>query len=147
MLGTEINLGPTFWTVERRLAGRQVDMLRGQNIPSNARVIDRTVGLSSVVSHKSTDLRCRSYTVPSAVYCLGTSFVRSLAAYQGEIRKDHKIKATYFLGWAIESPDSKRVLEWYVPLHGVTREQEESLQRVVEYGRTRRVEVKVMRAP
>jgi hypothetical protein len=147
MLGTNIDLGLTFWDGERKLAGKRVDLLRGQNIPSNARTIDRTVGLFCVVSHKSTDLRCKSYKLPSKVYCLGTSFVRSIAGYKGEVRKDHKIKATYYLNWAVESLDSTRVLEWFVPLHGVTAEQEESLRRVVAYGVTHGVEVRVMRVP
>ena len=147
MLGTKIDLGPTFWDVERKLAGKRVDLIRGQNIPSNAKTIDRTVGLSCVVSHKSTDLRCKSYKLPSTVYCLGTSFVRSIASYKGEVRKNHKIKATYFLNWAIESLNSTRVLEWFVPLHGVTAEQEESLRKVIAYGLTHGVEVRVMRVP
>ena len=147
MLGTSINLGATFWEVERRRAGKLLDGIRGQNIPSNARTIDRTEGISTVVSHKTTDLRCKSYLVSSAVYSLGTSFVRALAAYKGETRRDHKIKATYFLAWALQAPEAKRILEWFVPMRGVTPEQEASMQRVVEYGLSRYVEVQILRVP
>ena len=103
--------------------------------------------MSTVVSHKSTDLRCKSYRSASVVYGLGTSFVRSLAAYEGETRQNHKIKATFHLGWAVASPNAFRVLEWFVPLDGVTEEQEASLLRVVEYGQIRGVTVNLMRVP
>lgn len=147
MLGIEVNLGLDFWNVERKLAGKQLDVLRGQNIPSNARTIDRTVGGSTVVSHKSTDLRYKSYRSASTVYGLGTSFVRSLKAYKGETRRDNKIKATFHLEWAVASPDAVRILEWFVPLDGITEQQEHSLQRVVEYGQRHGVVVSIMRVP
>jgi hypothetical protein len=145
VVGVHLDLGLGFWQQERRLAGKQVDAIRGQNIPSNAKAIDRTVGSNCVVSHKSTDLRLPSYRKPSAVYATGTSHVRSLQAYKGEVRRDLQIKATYHLYWALEGPGARRMLEWFVPLNGLAPEQEHALQRVIAYGAARQVHVAVFR--
>ncbi len=145
MLGESIDFGPDFWSKDRRRSGREIDVLRGQNIPANSKSIDRTRGMSTVISHKSTDLRCRSYQSPRAVHRLGMSFVRTLAAYAGETRCDHKIKATYHLHWALEAPDAQRILEWLVPQSGVSIEQEDALAGVVAAARSHGVTVKVFR--
>jgi hypothetical protein len=81
-----LDYGRGFWQGNRLLSGKRIDALRAQNIPHNARVIDRTVGIDTVVSHKSTDLRRPSYQSPRRVYALGMRFVRALAAYSGEVR-------------------------------------------------------------
>ena len=129
-MNDELDYGRGFWLGDRLQSGKRIDALRFQNIPHNARVIDRTVGADAVVSHKSTDLRRASYRSPARVYRLGMSFVRSLAAYGGEVRCDHQKKATYYLHWAIEQR-GPRILEWFIPATGVTTAQEAALTRVI----------------
>ena len=146
MIGVLFDLGADFWNKDRRRSGQEIDVLRGQNIPPNSKAIDRTVGISGVVSHKSTDLRCKSYQSPNTVYRLGVSFVNSLANYNGEVRRNRKIKATYFLNWAVEQPHAPRVLEWFVPRQGVSEKQEDAMARVITYGREHGIEVKIFRA-
>jgi hypothetical protein len=146
VLGERINLGLDFWLKNRLCSGLEIDVLRGQNIPANSRLIDRTVGANGVVSHKSTDLTCKSYRSPSTVYRLGMSFVASIARYKGEVRRNRKLQATYFLHWALEQPNAYRVLEWFVPVDGVSTEQEAALARVVSEGRDKGVEVRLFRA-
>lgn len=126
-----LNYGRGFWEGNRLLSGKRIDVLRSQNIPHNARVIDRTVGLDTVVSHKSTDLRRPSYRSAACVYRVGMRFVRLLAAYDGEVRCDHKKKATYYLRWSIER-HGPRILEWFIPATGITTEQEDALARVTK---------------
>lgn len=145
MVGEILDLGSDFWLRDRLKSGQEIDRLRGQNIPFNSRVIDRTDGISCVVSHKSTNLLCLSYQSPRAVYRLGMSFVRDLAAYQGEVRRNRKIKATYFLSWALQGPNPRRILEWFVPYSGVTGGQEEALELVVSEALALGVEVRVFR--
>ncbi len=139
------DFGRGFWLRERKLSGKQIDFIRGQNIPHNAKSIDRTIGLSCVVSHKSTDLRLNSYRSPKTVYRIGMKFVRHLKDYQGEVRCDHKIKATYHLHWALEGCDTLRVLEWFIPAARVTSAQEASLIRVVKDASECGVSVKIVR--
>lgn len=145
MIGTAINFGNGFWRDDRKISGKRIDVLRKQNIPHNSRCIDRTVGGNCVVSHKSTDLRLKSYRSPQTVYRLGMRFVAQLLAYAGEVRCDHKKKATYHLHWAIEAPDAQRILEWFVPLAGVTSEQEAILQRVIDDSKAAGVTVALFR--
>lgn len=145
IFGKVISLGEDFWSRDRRKAGCLVDVLRGQNIPANSKTIDRTLVGDGVVSHKSTDLRCKSYQSPRVVYRLGMTFVRSLAEYRGEVRRNHTIKATYFLEWAVQRPDAPRILEWFVPMSGVGIDQELVLRQVVNEGAALGVCVKVFR--
>ena len=107
--------------------------------------IDRTVGLNIIVSHKSTDMRLKSYFRPSAIYRTGMRYVKVLASYQGEVRRDLKKKATYHLHWAIDGKQTKRILEWFIPLEGVHMEQELAVSRVVETAKDFGVEVHVYR--
>lgn len=126
-----LDFGEGFWRDDRRLSGKRIDSLRGQNIPHNSKTIDRTEGLDHIVSHKSTDLRLKSYRSPKTVYRVGMRFVRELVAYKGEVRSDHHIKATYHLHWMTENPECKRTLEWFIPASGVNAEQALSLERIV----------------
>lgn len=143
--GTVINFGRGFWRECRRVTGKRIDVLRGQNIPHNSRCIDRTLVPKGIVSHKSTDLRLKTYRSASAVYRRGMGFVAELAAYRGEIRCDHKKKATYHLHWAVEEADAPRVLEWFVPALGVAVEHEGALKRVVADAKARGVCVELYR--
>ena len=112
-------------------SGKRVDVLRGQNTPHNSRSIDRTLVPHGVVSHKSTDLRLKSYRSGRSVYRLGMRFVREVQNYAGEIRSDHTKKATYNLHWAVEAPNAARLLEWFIPAFGISDEQERSLDQVI----------------
>lgn len=143
--GTVINFGRGFWCECRRLTGKRIDVLRGQNIPHNSRCIDRTLVPKGIVSHKSTDLRLKTYRSPCSVYWRGMRFVAELAGYKGEIRCDHKKKATYHLHWAVEEADAPRVLEWFVPASGVAAEHELALNRVVADAKLRGVRVELFR--
>ena len=125
-----LDYGRGFWQGNRLQSGKRIDSLRAQNIPHNARAIDRTIGLDTVVSHKSTDLRRAFYRSASRVYYVGMRFVGALATYTGEVRCDHKKKATYYLHWAIEG-HGPRILEWFIPEVGVTPDRETALTRVV----------------
>jgi hypothetical protein len=140
-----VDFGNGFWCECRKLSGKRVDVLRGQNIPHNSRSIDRTLVPNGVVSHKSTDLRLKSYRSPRTVYRLGMRFVREVREYSGEIRCDHKKKATYHLHWAIEAPDAARILEWFIPASGISDEQECSLKQVIDEAKTAGVIVKLFR--
>lgn len=144
-VGERVDLGRGFWRINRLFAGAMIDGIRGQNIPFNSKSIDRTEGLCRIVSHKSTDVRLPSYLRSESVYRIGMRFVRKLADYQGEIRMDHRKRATYHLHWAVENPQCQRVLEWFVPEEGVTAQQETELERVVEEGAALGVEVLVLR--
>lgn len=139
--------GAGFWLTDRRLSGKRIDVLRGQNIPHNAKVIDRTVGANCVVSHKSTDLRLKSYRSPRAVYRLGMHFVRQLSDYRGEVRCDHRLKATFNLHWALEDPKVRRLLEWFVPQNGISAEHEDALAKVIEEAGKLGVSVVIIRIP
>lgn len=140
----ELDYGRGFWLGDRLQIGKRIDALRFQNIPHNARDIDRTVGADTVVSHKSTDLRRVSYRSAARVYRVGMCFVRSLAAYTGEVRCDHQKKATYYLHWAIEHR-GPRILEWFVPATGVTMDQEAALIRVINDAKPLGVTVLLLR--
>lgn len=144
MIGEPLHIRDGFWRENRLASGRSLDALFGQNIPSNAKTIDRTVGTHRIVSHKSTDLRLKSYRNPGRVYRLGMSFVQSLIDYQGEVRRDRKLKATYHLYWATEHPECERVLAWFVPQF-VGEDHETAIARVVRDARRRAVEVVVYR--
>lgn len=130
MSGIVVDFGPAFWREDRRRSGRRIDVLRGQNIPSNSRTIDRTLVPKGVVSHKSTDLRLKSYQSPASVRRLGLKFARDLRDYTGEVRRDRQIKATYHLHWAVEGGQVQRTLEWFVPATGVSEGQESALAEV-----------------
>jgi hypothetical protein len=71
-------------------------------------------------------------------------FVRTLAAYAGEVRCDHKRKATYYLHWAVEG-HGPRMLEWFVPEDGVSPDQESALTRLVQEASALGVTVRVLR--
>lgn len=143
--GEVTSLGEGYWSRDRKRAGLLVDVLRGQNIPGNSKTIDRTLIPDGIVSHKSTDLRCKSYQSPRTVYRLGMAFARSIAQYQGEVRRNHTIKATYFLGWAVQRSEAPRILEWFVPLSGVGAEQELALRQVVDDSAVLGVTVRLFR--
>lgn len=147
MIGEKCDLGRGFWRKNRLASGKEIDSIRGQNIPSNSKTIDRTEGLNVMISHKSTDIRLKSYIRPRAVYRIGMRYVRQIASYNGEVRKDHKKKATYHLHWAVETEDSKRVLEWFLPLKGVANEQEVAIHKVVVEAGELGVDVHVFRVP
>ena len=102
-----LGLGKDFWARNRLASGNEIDQVREQNIPRNSKTIDRTVGMSCVVSHKSTDIRLKSYLLPGSIYRTGIRFCRELAIYGGEIRRNHKIGATYYLTWAVADPETK----------------------------------------
>jgi hypothetical protein len=140
-----VDFGSGFWREQRMVSGKRIDVLRGQNIPHNSRSIDRTLVPNGVVSHKSTDLRLKSYRSPRTVYRLGTRFVREVQEYSGEIRCDHKKKATYHLHWAVEAPGAARILEWFIPACGISNEQECSLKQVIDEAKTAGVLVKLFR--
>lgn len=139
------DFGRGFWAQDRKATGKSIDVLRGQNIPHNSRTIDRTVGIDTIVSHKSTDLRLKSYRSPQAVYRLGMGFVKQLASYKGEVRQDHKKKATYYLHWMLDDPGTVRILEWFLPCTGVADEIEVALQRVALEARSCGVTVLLLR--
>ncbi|HJT66392.1 MAG TPA: hypothetical protein VJ749_08065 [Pyrinomonadaceae bacterium] len=140
-----LDFGRGFWRECRRLTGKRIDVLRDQNIPHNSRCIDRTLVPNGVVSHKSTDLRRKSYRSAATVYRRGMNFVADLVAYEGEVRCDHKKKATYHLHWALEGAEPPRVLEWFVPALGVSEEQAAALKRVVQDSATLGVRVEIYR--
>ena len=145
MNGRPLDFGAGFWRERRMVSGKRVDVLRSQNIPHNSRCIDRTLVPNGVVSHKSTDLRRKSYRSATMVYRRGMNFVADLVAYKGEVRCDHKKKATYHLNWALEGAEAPRVLEWFVPASGVSDEQAAALKRVVQDGATVGVRVEIYR--
>lgn len=140
-----VNFDKGFWAEDRMWSGKRIDALRGQNIPFNSRTIDRTLVPRGVVSHKSTDVRCKSYRSAESVYRLGMRFVRELLRYEGEVRQDRKRKATYHLAWAVAGCAPSRVLEWFVPAIGVSPQHKGCLDRVVREARTLGVEVRVFR--
>lgn len=141
----EVDFGRGFWLQRRMTSGASIDRIMGQNIPCNSRVIDRTELPNSIVSHKSTDLRLASYRNLTRVYRLGMNFVKSLANYKGEVRMDHRKKATYHLHWAIERDDCKRILEWYIPADGLSNEQESIIEKIVTDAEILGVIVKIIR--
>lgn len=145
MIGEICDLGRGFWKKNRLASGKEIDSLRGQNIPFNSKTIDRTEGLNVAIGHKSTDIRLKSYVLPSAVYRIGMRYVRQLALYTGEVRRDLKKKATYHLHWAVEAEGSKQILEWFIPLEGVANEQEVVIHKVVTEAVELGVDVRVFR--
>jgi hypothetical protein len=126
-----LDFGKNFWKIDRKLSGRNIDAYRDQNIPFNSKTIDRTVGQAGVVSHKSTDIRLKSYQSQARLYSLGMWFARQLAAYKGEVRMDHQIGATYNLQWAVESPEATRTLEWFIPEHELSLSHENTIRRII----------------
>lgn len=73
MIGRAIHMNDGFWRGNRLVTGKLIDEWFDQNIPGNSKAIDRTVGTNCVVSHKSTDLRPKSYRSPNRVYSLEIS--------------------------------------------------------------------------
>jgi len=144
--GEIVDCGRGFWLGDRMSSGKRIDALRNQNIPHNSRTIDRTVGLNGIVSHKSTDLRRKTYRSAQTVYRLGMRFVKEVQAYAGEVRCDHKKGATYHLHWAVEGP-ALRMLEWFVPETGVPEVGERALRQVVDDARQLSVTVVILRVP
>ena len=140
-----LDFGDDFWSGDRRLSGKRIDVLRGQNIPGNSRVIDRTLVPRGVVSHKSTDVRCKSYRYPSSLYRIGMRFARAVAAYRGEVRQDHQKKATYNLQWAVEGKGVQRILEWFIPASDVSTNHLRAIKQVVRDARDLGVKVRVIR--
>jgi hypothetical protein len=128
-----LNLGKGFWEIDRKLSGKEIDIIKGQNIPSNSKTIDRTLVPNGIVSHKSTNLRLKSYQSTSRIIYIGCEFINKLLEYKGEKRRDRKLKASYYLNWAIDKPESPRILEWYIPVSGITSEQEKALLKVKKY--------------
>jgi hypothetical protein len=145
LIAKQIDFGAGFWTMDRKSSGKNIDVLRGQNIPGNSRTIDRTIGLGCIVSHKSTDFRLKSYQPANRIYHLGMHFVRHLLKYKGEIRMDHKIGATYNLQWAVEVPECKRILEWFIPDCERSDAVEQALNRVVTNAAIAGVEVQLFK--
>lgn len=139
-----LDLGEGFWKENRRYSGKKIDIVRGQNIPSNSKTIDRTLYPSGIVSHKSTDVRAKSYSNPKSLYWLGMRFVNKLLEYRGEIRRDHKIGATYYLMWAVEESRVPRILEWFVPLDGISDQHKKMLKLVQIDAQKVGVEVKII---
>ncbi len=136
-----LDFGEGFWKADRLLSGKKIDRLRNQNIPHNSRTIDRTSGLSCIISHKSTDLRRKSYINSRTVYRLGMRYVQQLANYQGEIRRDYKIGATYHLHWATDRLDCERILEWFIPSYFMPQHLEEAIRKVIEEAALKKINV------
>lgn len=72
-------------------------------------------------------------------------YVRQLSSYTGEVRRDLKKKATYHLHWAVEARNSRRILEWFIPLEGVASEQEVAVTKVITEAEELGVDVHVFR--
>ena len=138
-----LDFGCGFWKTDRKTSGKNIDVLRGQNIPGNSKTIDRTIGLGCVVSHKSTDLRLKSYQPANRAYQLGMHFVRQLVRYKGEVRMDHQIGATYNLQWAVETENATRILEWFVPDFAMDALIEKELLRVIKNAKGFGVDVQI----
>lgn len=137
-----------FWDQNRLQSGRQLDSILGQNIPFNSKTIDRTDGLHSYVSHKSTDLRRKTYRSLARIRYIGKHFVRVLSAYKGEVRQDHKLKATFYLmvaPFVDAGAEPIKILEWYLPKSGVTKEQITAVEEVAAYGARWGIDVRVFR--
>ncbi len=126
-----LDFGVGFWQKNRLLSDKEIDKIRGQNIPHNSKAIDRTISLNCIVSHKSTDLRRKSYKSPRSIYRFGMQFVHDLKNYKGEIRMNHNIKATYNLHWATEDPNCSRILEWFIPFYEISEELDNTLQQII----------------
>jgi len=137
------DFGENFWKRNRMASGKSIDQLRGQNIPHNSKSIDKTSGLACIISHKSTDIRRKSYTNPKSIFRLGMRFVHDLAIYQGEVRRDHKIGATYHLHWATDNPDCKRILEWYIPASIIPEEKINAIKKVIITAKAHGVKVNI----
>lgn len=146
-IGSFYDLGPQFWSRPRMQTGKHIDFLQGQNIPANAKTIDRTLPGGGIVSHKSSNLRLKSRQNLERLRRLGYGYVDELATYNGEVRANHKTKRTYHLEWAVQDRAAPRILEWFVPATGVSKAQEEVLQQVCKYAKTRGVQVDVFRVP
>lgn len=140
---TSLDFGKGFWKADRMISGKKVDQLRNQNIPSNSKTIDRTSGLACIISHKSTDIRRKSYENSRTVYRLGMKFIQQLSKYQGEIRRDHKIGATYHLHWATDHPDCKRILEWFIPFYSIPQNHISAIEKVVEEAALQHINVNI----
>ena len=138
-----IDFGGDFWKKDRKASGKNIDVLRGQNIPGNSKTIDRTISLGCIVSHKSTDFRLKSYQPANRLYQLGMHFVRQLVRYKGEVRMDHKIGATYNLQWAVEAENTTRILEWFVPDFALDNSTEKALLRFIENAKKSGVDVHI----
>lgn len=136
-----LDFGEGFWKADRMRSGKKIDQLRNQNIPHNSKTIDKTAGLDCIISHKSTDLRRKSYLDSRTVYRLGMKYIQQLANYQGEIRRDHKIGATYHLHWATDNPDCQRILEWFIPSYVIPQELYNTLQKVIEEAALKKIKV------
>lgn len=144
---TIISVGKGFWKEERKVSGKKLDLFRGQNIPHNSKTIDRTEGIAAVISHKSTDLRRKSYSRPKSIYRLGMKFVNQLRKYNGEVSRNLQIGATYHLYWAIENEDCPRILEWFIPADNIKMDQAKMIDRVIIEAENLGVSVKIFLIP
>ena len=72
-------------------------------------------------------------------------FAHQLVFYKGEIRQDHKRKMTFYLHWATDADDCARILEWFVPLRGVSAQHEAMIEKVIQDAGKLGVDVRVYR--
>lgn len=139
------DFGPSFWKKPRVLMGKMVDVWMGQNVPSNARVIDNTLASGGAESYKSTDLRLPSYRSAISVRRKVKKWITDLSLYMGETRVDNKRKLTCHINWAFEDPNAPRILEWWIPDKGVPPEHESLLAELVSFAAENNVQLRIYR--
>lgn len=137
------DFGKEFWNAYPLQRGKLIDKLRGQNIPFNSKVIDRSKESDCIISHKSTNLRNKSYQTSASIYHLGRRFVKQLEAYKGEVRRDHKIGAAYHLHWATDNPSCKRILEWYLPHFNFSVHHTAAITKIIEEAQLKNIIVEI----
>ena len=146
--GTSVHsdFGPGFWKRPRILMGKMVDVWMGQNVPSNAKIIDNTLPNAGAVSYKTTDVRLPSYRNAISVRRMVKKWVTDLSVYMGEIRVDNKRRLTCYINWAFEDPSAPRILEWWIPDKGVPPEHEALLPELVSFAADNNVQLRIYRA-
>lgn len=141
----EYDLGPGFWRESRVIIGKGIDNFLGQNIPSNSKTIDKTIGSDAVSSFKSTDLRLRTYQNLLVVRRMVRSWIERLNAYRGETRADNIRKVTFVGDWGDLGPQGQRLLEWFIPSVKLSEELEELLKELEELALGHGVELRIYR--
>jgi hypothetical protein len=125
------------WNLGQVTRGRVIEAALGHNLPANFRIIDRFGDDGVATSIKSLDLRAATYHRPQTLERRLKGFVDQVAGFRGATYAGRTIRAVEITG---------RALDLVVP-HAGTASQQQVINAIVRYGRSRGVTVNVIIYP
>ncbi len=125
--------GRGVWAEAPAVRGEIIEKQLGQNLPQTFPVIDKFVD-GVATSIKSMDLNAVTYADPAAITRTGQGYINKVADFTGGARSNFVITQGQITG---------RALELAVP-EGATAPQEQALQGMIRYGRSKGVTVTIV---